>query len=302
MALEPFEVLYEARVPAYPLPKDLERIYSRLGFDGPAVYSNFVSSLDGVVALGDALSAGSILSARHPADRFLMGLLRACADAVVIGAGTLRATPGHLWTPGHVFPELAASFAELRERLGRTPEPRLVVVTASGDVDPSHPAVGRGATFVTTNEGATKIARSVKGPHETISSGGAHVDLRHAFDVLRDRGNHVILTEGGPHLMGLLIGEGLLDELFVTISPGLAGSRDGKRLGMVEGVELLPEHRVWTSLLSVRRHGDYLFLRHRMPAREARASSRPAIRAGISSPVRAGRAPALGRLLRRLPG
>src|SRR6202171_4967365 len=94
MALQPFEVLYEADLPTYKLPADLHHLYGKLGFATPALYSNFVSSLDGVVSLGEKPSAGSIISAKYPADRFLMGLLRACADAVVIGAGTLRVTPG----------------------------------------------------------------------------------------------------------------------------------------------------------------------------------------------------------------
>jgi riboflavin biosynthesis pyrimidine reductase len=79
---------------------------------------------------------------------------------------------------------------------------------------------------------------------------------------LRNDGHRVVLTEGGPHVMGELIKAGLLDESFLTISPVLAG-RDGEtRLGMVEGVELLPGAGVWTRLLSARRHGDHLFLRY----------------------------------------
>src|SRR4029077_18274636 len=91
--LRPLEVLFETELPSYPLPADLERLYGRLGFSEPVVYSNFVSSLDGVVSLGVKPSAGSVISGKYPADRFVMGLLRSCADAVVVGAGTLRATP-----------------------------------------------------------------------------------------------------------------------------------------------------------------------------------------------------------------
>src|SRR4029077_9750126 len=98
-------------------------------------YSNFVTSLDGVVSLGASPSAGSAISGRNQADRFLMGLLRACADAVLLGAGTLRATPGHLWTPAHIFPGEAKSFAELRVALGRKAQPRLVLLT-TGAIDP----------------------------------------------------------------------------------------------------------------------------------------------------------------------
>ena len=92
------------------MPLELERIYGRLGFPKRVIYSNFVSSVDGVVTLGPTASAGSVISGRNQADRFLMGLLRAFADAVLLGAGTLRATPGHDWTPEHIYPDLSSSY------------------------------------------------------------------------------------------------------------------------------------------------------------------------------------------------
>src|SRR5207244_13328583 len=148
--IEPFDVLFEDDVPHHQMRPELERIYGRLGFADSVIYSNFVSSVDGVVTLGSNPSAGSVLSGRNQADRFLMGLLRAFADAVLLGAGTLRATPGHHWTPEHIYPDLASSFAELRMSLERKPRPRLVLLTASGNVEVSHPAVIGGATVVTT--------------------------------------------------------------------------------------------------------------------------------------------------------
>ena len=265
--MNPFEVLYEADVPSYKLPADLHHVYGRLGFKTPVVYSNFVASLDGVVALGSKPSAGSIISGKNPADRFLMGLLRACSDAVVIGAGTLRATPGHLWTPAHVYPQLATEFTGLRSSLGRSLEPALVVLTASGELDFKHPALVKGALVVTTSAGAKKIGDQLPASCELIAMGqGKSLDLAKAIAELRIRGLQVLLTEGGPHLTGQLIDEGLLDEVFLTISPVVAGRKDEKRLGMVEGAELLPARGVWSSLLSARRHGDFLFLRYRMPA------------------------------------
>jgi riboflavin biosynthesis pyrimidine reductase len=272
MGLEPFEVLFEADLPAYKLPADLQHLYGRLGFSTPAVYSNFVSSLDGVVTLGSQPSAGSIISGKYAADRFLMGLLRACADAVVIGAGTMRATPGHLWTPAHVYPELATEFTSLRSNLGRTRELKLVLVTAKGDVDAKHPALVKGAIVLTTADGKRAIGSRLPATCEIVAMGkGKHVDLGQALAELRGRGLNVLLTEGGPHLVGQLIEGGLLDEAFLTLSPVIAGRDDEKRLGLVEGFELLPKHGAWSRLLSARRHGDYLFLRYRMPAPAARA-------------------------------
>jgi riboflavin biosynthesis pyrimidine reductase len=268
MALAPFEVLFEGDLPApYKLPVDLQHVYGRLGFPTPSLYSNFVSSVDGVVALGSTPSAGSVISGKYAADRFLMGLLRACADAVIIGAGTMRATPGHLWTPGHVYPDLATEFTVLRSNLGRSREPKLVVFTAKGEIDANHPALVRGAVVMTTEAGAKAIGGRLPGTCELVTVGsGKTLDVKEALDVLRGRGLKVLLTEGGPHLMGQLLEKGLLDEAFLTISPVIAGRDREPRLGMVEGVELLPRSGVWSTLLSARRHGEYLFLRYRTPA------------------------------------
>jgi riboflavin biosynthesis pyrimidine reductase len=261
--LRPLEVLFETKLPGYALPDDLERLYGRLGFPRRVVYSNFVSSLDGVVSLGALHQAGSVISGKYPADRFVMGLLRSCADAVILGAGTLRATPGHIWTGAHVYPDMKAGFAALRQNLGRAPEPQLVLITASGKLDLAHPAIVRGALVLTTAAGAKVIGRRLPPASEMMVMGrGKSVDLGRALDELRRRGYEVLLTEGGPHLMGLLIRAKLLDEVFLTISPVAAGRDRGTRLGMIEGVDLLPKTEVWSRLLSARRHGDYLFLRY----------------------------------------
>ena len=245
------------------MPPDLERVYGHLGFHGPVLYSNFVESLDGVTTLGSKPSAGSEISGRNRADRFLMGLLRAFADAVLVGAGTLRSTPGHQWTPEHIYPDMTEAFADLRIDLGRKPRPRLVLVTASGDVTVSHVAVVGGATIVTTASGAARLKDRLPDSCDVIEIGrDGTVDLATAIAELRSRGYASILTEGGPHVMGDLIAHHLLDEAFVTISPVIAGRDEELREGMVAGVELLPGQGRWTKLLSARRHGDFLFLRY----------------------------------------
>jgi riboflavin biosynthesis pyrimidine reductase len=245
------------------MPRDLTDIYGSLGFGQTVVYSNFVTSLDGVVALGKEPSAGSVISGRNEADRFLMGLLRACADAILLGAGTLRATPGHQWTAEHIYPSMSTSFEKLRAELGRKPQPRLVVFTSSGKVDVSHRAIVEGATIVTSERGVNALRGRLPDSCDVIAlEGERDVDAEHAVTELRGRGYAVMLTEGGPHLMGDLLTAGLLDEAFITISPVIAGRDVEPRLGMVAGVELLPRRQLWSRVLSARRNGDFLFLRY----------------------------------------
>ena len=268
MAAEPLELLYEeAGLPGWRLSPALAEAYGGdLGFALPCVYGNFVASLDGVVALGPEYpSSGSAISGREPADRFVMGLLRACADAVLVGAGTLRATPRHRWTPDHVYPLAAADFAALRRRMGRPGLPELVVVTGSGDVPTDHPALVAGALIATTAAGAERLRGRVP-PACTVLTvgGGGSLRMADALTAIAARGHRAVLTEGGPRVLGQLIDEGLLDELFLTVSPVLAGRGRTPRAGLVDGLELLPDLPRWSDLVSVRRRASYLFLRYRL--------------------------------------
>ena len=125
---------------------------------------------------------------------------------------------------------------------------------------------------MTTRDGARAMAGRLPATCEVVELGaGKTLEMVQAVGELRTRGLQVLLTEGGPHLVGQLIERGLLDELFLTVSPVLAGRGEAKRLGMVEGVELLPNAGVWTELASLRRHGDYLFTRHRKLGRATHA-------------------------------
>ena len=111
---------------------------SRCGRDRPTVIANFVSTLDGVVAFDtEGASGGGEISGFFEPDRFVMGLLRAMADVVLVGAGTVRAAPTHEWTARHVQRASADAFALWRRRLGiTTAQPTTVVVTASGVARP----------------------------------------------------------------------------------------------------------------------------------------------------------------------
>jgi riboflavin biosynthesis pyrimidine reductase len=141
----------------------------------------------------------------------------------------------------------------------------LVVVTASGNIDPAQPAL-RDCLIVTTAQGEARLRAKVpigtKLPSDpSIAALDAQrFECRVLLDLLHDRKLQVVLTEGGPSLVGQLLDAGLLDELFITTSPRLFGRRpsDGRK-SLVEGVDLggLP-----LDLLSVRRHDSHLFLRY----------------------------------------
>src|ERR671935_743239 len=116
--MEPFDVIYETGgLPSQELPPQLGRLYGGdLGFKSPRLYANFVSSLDGVVAIEGVDHSSQRISGNSRPDRFVMGLLRACADAVLIGAATMRADPQAQWTPEFISPAHAKTFEEMRQR------------------------------------------------------------------------------------------------------------------------------------------------------------------------------------------
>jgi len=267
--LIPLDLLFEKKgLPSYTLPKSLEQLYGgTLGFEAPRLYANFVSSLDGVVALEAEKHSSQMISGRSEADRFVMGLLRACADAVLIGAGTLRAAPGSLWTPASIYPDAATEFAELRGQLGRSEEPGLILVTARGEIDTRHPALEQGALILTTSLGATRLGNRLPGSSTVVTLGGGKAfNMVDVIAAVRGEGHAVVLSEGGPTVMVGLLQAGLLNELFLTLSPILAGrSGAGARPGLVEGAELLPSRLLSGDLLSIRKHGSHLFLRYAIP-------------------------------------
>jgi riboflavin biosynthesis pyrimidine reductase len=247
----------------------LGRLYGGgLGLPRRGVYANFVSSLDGVVALNSpGVSSGPTLSGHSPPDRFVMGLLRAAAGAVLIGAGTLREDAGHLWTPAYIYPPMAGQYARLRGRLGLAGDPLLAVVTGSGDLDPAERALQAGALVVTAEGVEARLRRHLPGSARVVAAGPAPLDMRRVLAAVRAEAGPRVLTEGGPTLAGSLLRDGVLDELFLTVSPAVAGRIASRaRPGLVQGLELLPgEWRAWR-LLSVRRQGSHLFLRYRRSA------------------------------------
>jgi riboflavin biosynthesis pyrimidine reductase len=265
----PLETLFEdPGLTIRPLPEGLRALYGgNLDLPSPCLYANFVASIDGVAALGpEHPSSGSAISGREPADRFVMGLLRAFASAVLVGAGTLRATPTHRWTPDHVYRAAATDFAALRHVRDLPAEPELVIVTASGDLPVNHPALEAGAVIATTAAGAGRLAGRLPGTCTILPLGDApRIDPAVLLHAIRSRGHGVVLTEAGPRLMAQLVGQGLLDELFLTVAPVFAGRDLTPRPGLLAGLELLPAYRETAELVSLRRDESVLFLRYRLP-------------------------------------
>ena len=273
--LAPLETFYEVdQGNALPLPPELASVYGRLAFPPhpgrPYVIGNFVTSLDGVTSLQvPGQAGGGPISGFDPHDHLLMGLLRAAADAVIVGAGTLRAVPHHVWTPAYVCPALTDAYQRLRAILGKPGPPLNVIVTARAEVDPGLRVFQSGEVpvlLVTTPAGARHL-RGLELPPSVQVMEPETTDRLSARSILavvaRVRPSDLILVEGGPHLLGDFFGEQCLDEQFLTLSPQVAG-RNGApaRPGLVAGKRFAPEHPLWGTLVGVKRGGSHLFLRY----------------------------------------
>ena len=176
--------------------------------------ANMVASADGAGSL-DGRSTG--LSS--PADKRLFGLLRVLTDVVLVGAGTARTEQ---YKPARRRPELAPL------RAGRTATPPIALVSRGLDLDLAAPlfteAPPDARTIVITCAGSPDDRRAAAARvADVIVAGETAVDLEEAVAALRDRGLGQVLCEGGPHLLGQLAAEGLLDELCLTVTPVLAG-------------------------------------------------------------------------------
>lgn len=242
----------------------LESFGGGLGLAPSSVYANFVTSVDGIVAIGDIPASSMVIGGRDKGDRFVMALLRAAADVVLIGAETFREHRGP-WAARATSPGAADAFADLRRREGRIPDPVLAVVTASGRIEPKEGKARQDTLALTTPGGAEALERSSGGISDLVVVGdGEFLDGGGIVRALRERGFERILTEGGPTLMAQLLEARVVDELFLTVSPVCAGAGDppGERSALTPGLELLPDQRLTGSLRGVKRRNSYLFLRY----------------------------------------
>lgn len=240
VALTPLKTLFETRRgQALSLPAKLARLYGslRMPLSGtrPHVFSNFVTTLDGVVSFNTrGHASGGDISGFSIQDRLVMGLLRAIADVVVIGAGTLAADRRHVWTAEAIFPQLADEYRLLRKALGKDETPLNVIVSGSGTLDLSLPvfASGRVSVLILTTKAGAKhlLKQAVPDSVEVraMARGARRISARAILDeVGRQHPCKRILVEGGPQLIGDFYAEHLIDEQFLPLAPQIAGRDTG---------------------------------------------------------------------------
>lgn len=174
---------------------------------------NFVTSVDGAIEVD-----GTSEALGGPPDKDAFMAMRAVADVILAGAGTVRAE-------GYGPAKLDAATRQRRTERGQAPLPPVAVVTASGGL------ARDSRLFTEATHGPrpivlTTTAAPVAGLEEladVIACGEDQVDLPVALLSLAERGLRWILCEGGPGLAANLMAAGLVDELCVTIAPQLAG-------------------------------------------------------------------------------
>jgi riboflavin biosynthesis pyrimidine reductase len=273
----PLETLFEsARGHALPLPQRLARLYGTFRMPAPRsrsyVFSNFVSTLDGVVSLQvKGHSGGGEISGFSGQDRMIMGLLRATADVVIVGSGTLDADPRHVWTPEAICPELAHEYRRLKNDLGKPGASLNVVVSGRGPVNLRLPVFASGqvpAVIVTTTQGAKRLLKQ-KVPDSVqihaIRRSEGEIPAADILDAVDRVGGGVgrILVEGGPRLLGTFYKERLMDEQFLSLAPQLSGREFGDaRMSLVMGKSFAPRDPRWGELIDARRGSKLLFLRY----------------------------------------
>jgi riboflavin biosynthesis pyrimidine reductase len=249
---------------------ELDRLPTPTSTDRPRVILNMVSTVDGHATL-----EGRSRALSSPADRALFHALRLAVDAVMAGAGTMRAE-----RYGRIVPDAARR--RLRVERGQSEEPLACIVSGRLDLNAEEIPLLADPTArvaIVTPSAACVPRGSAAEIHYIRAERDGRLDLPAALAELRERfGVHTLLCEGGPHLNAQLLAAGLVDELFLSLAPLLTGSDlDGspahpnlahsEALPIIAGGELSPP--VEMRLLSVLEHDSHLFLRYGVRGRRA---------------------------------
>src|SRR6202044_695018 len=232
----------------------------------PYCIANFVATLDGVVSFNlPGQSEGAQISNWNEKDRFIMGLLRASADAVVVGSATLQAAGTHgSWLPEAVYPAAKDLYQKYRTEVLRKLEyPLVVIVTGSGGLDLTSTVFHTPRTRVlilTTDLGKRRLSQSgsealASVEVKALSPAEEHISPSAIVTVLRQEGGvELLLHEAGPTLFGEFLAGGFMDELFLTVAPQIAGRVAGHpRPGLVDNVQFFPATAPWWKLLKIGR-------------------------------------------------
>lgn len=188
------------------------------------VVLNMVASVDGASAV-DGVSGGL----GGPPDRAVFRAVRALPDVILVAAGTVRAE-------GYGPPRADDEVRARRVARGQAPVPRLAIVTASVDLDPSlgvfSDASAPPLVLVPPDAPERHAARvaALRDCAEVVVAGDrpGTIDLDAALRQLAEPGG-VVLAEGGPSLNGQLAAAHLIDELVMTVAP-LVVSGDAARI------------------------------------------------------------------------
>jgi riboflavin-specific deaminase-like protein len=223
------------------------------GLARPYVMLNMVSTVDGHATLSGR--SGPLSS---PADRELFHGLRLAVDAVMAGAGTVRVE-----RYGRIIPE--ESRRQLRIERGLSEEPLACIVSGRLSLQADIPLLADpAARVVILTPSAASLPGCAAEVHYVRAERDGLLDLPTAFAELRERfAVRTLLCEGGPHLNAQLLQAGLVDELFLSLAPTLAGgdpAAGGEALRIIAGTELSPPLDM--ELLSALESASHLFLRY----------------------------------------
>jgi riboflavin-specific deaminase-like protein len=225
---------------------------ARESMERPYLVLNMASTVDGRATIGGR--SGPI---GNQADHELFHALRTAVDAVLVGAGTVRAEHyGRLVR--------AQSARELRRARGLAEEPLACIVSASLALPaPEIPLLADSAArVVILTSSPASLAECAGEVRYVRCAREGHLDLGAALAELRHMGVRTVLCEGGPHLNAQLLAEGLVDELFLSLAPKLAGGdATSESLRILSGDELRPP--VGLELLGALESESQLLLRYR---------------------------------------
>ena len=220
----------------------------------PHLRANFVTSLDGAVEVDGVSKELSTAD-----DSLVFSLLRMLADAVMVGAGTVR-------VEGYRGLRLNPARQQWRREHGLPDNPRLVLVTSRLALDPAMPALADAAVrpLVITHEAAPlEQHAALREVADVVAFGAEQVDLAAALEHLAGLGLPQVLCEGGPHLLGALTEADLVDELCLSVAPLLAGPGAGR---ITAGLAGAASPSRWRQLRSVLGSDDgTLLLRYLRP-------------------------------------